>query len=251
MAGFLYYAPGRQQPITTAAAVDEALESLGLGYLSRDGLQSRVVVNGGPDGGAGLIFALSNVDRLGYYPESQRWERRPDGAVWLGWETAAAPGPDDLARETQLTGLGLRLGDGNVWQIPVAQHWDGQSHLPSVYRLVDGNVVPEVLPGLRAFQDEVEAFLTAWRSALEEGRAPSYAEEQLFDLAGNALELNYRMGRWEVLALGLLQSQRYGDSAGVWEVCTATFNWPAVEAALREFAKKNELEARGDCGGEE
>ena len=95
--------------MTAAAAVDGARGSLGLGYLSRDGLQSRVVVNGGPDGGAGLIFALSNVDRLGYYPESQRWERRPDGAVWLGWRRSFRP--------TTLTGGGIPNWPGwRCWQ---------------------------------------------------------------------------------------------------------------------------------------
>ncbi len=249
MAGFQYYAPGRQRLLTTAEAIRQALDALELRYLSGAGVQSRVVMATGPDGGAGLILALGNVDRLGYYADSQEWARRPDGQVWLGWERDVAPGPSDLARDQQLQSLGLRLGDGNVWQIPLAQHWDGQSYLPSIYRLSNGEIVSETVPALRAFQGEVTELLNEWKAALEGGRAPSYPEESLFALAGHALELNYRMGQWEALALGLLQTSRFEDRAGVWDVCTATFNWPAVEAGLRELSKKNGLEGPGDSGG--
>jgi hypothetical protein len=246
MAGFLYYAPGRQRPLTTADATEQALCDLGLEHLAT-AIQSRAVMNHGPDGGCGLLFAPTNsVKRLGYHPDAQEWRQGP--ACWVGWEGENPPTPEDLARDTQLPGVELTLADGQTWTVPVAQFWDGRTQLPCVYGLQDGNAVPEVVPALRPFQKAVEAFLAEWKASLAEGRLPACDEDALFDLAGLALSLNYRVGRWELLARGLLQTQPYGGHASVWDVCTATFDWPAVRKALQEHSKKNESEGPGASG---
>lgn len=71
MAGFLYYAPGRQRLLATADAIRQALDALELTHLGGQGVQSRVVMANGPDGGAGLILCLGNVERIGYYADTQ------------------------------------------------------------------------------------------------------------------------------------------------------------------------------------
>jgi hypothetical protein len=248
MAGLVYYAPGRERALTTADAREHLLRELDLEYLGAQSLQSRHVLSHGPDGKSGIVFTSNTTARLGYYHGEQTWVPGPEGKYWIGWATDNPPVPADLARETLLPGIELTLGDGNVWQIPRAQHWDGQTHLPTVYRLGKDGVQADVIPALKPFQTAVQAFLAEWKAALEDGRVPDCGEDQLFDLAGLALSLNYRIGRWEALALGLLQSQSYGGRAGLWDIGLATFDWPAVAAALDEFAKKNASEAPGDSG---
>ena len=248
MAGFLYYAPGKKQPLTRPEAVDAFLCELGLDHVDR-AIQSRVVMNHGPDGKSGLIFGPADTPRLGYYANEQTWWPVPDRPYWIGWQTDAQPGPEDLARKSQLAGIPLTLADGNKWVIPLAQHWDGQTQLPVIYRLGKGGVEKDVVPALKPFQEAVQKFLDVWKAALEKGEEPTYPDDELFDLAGLALSLNYKIGRWEALALGLLQSSRYADMSSVWDVCSATFNWQGVMAALATMAeKKRDPEEHGDSG---
>jgi hypothetical protein len=58
---------------------------------------------------------------LQYRPAAQGWLPAVRGDVWIGWETAAPPTPEDLRRHARYSGYDVRDEYGGTWHIPVAR----------------------------------------------------------------------------------------------------------------------------------
>ena len=129
MAHYSIYIPKAQAPNPAL------LEEVGLPGLVRDGDLSPsifTILNSGPDGGSGLIFAWiepgneENGPKPGHYPEVQKWESAPPdpvknlpaGRYWFGFEPKRPPTPEDLARREQLPGFHGVFADGSEWRLP-------------------------------------------------------------------------------------------------------------------------------------
>jgi hypothetical protein len=120
----------------------------GIGYA----FDRRVVANGvrgGPGGHDGAVCVdPQSVDAhlIGYHKDRQEWAKVPGADAWVGMYVEHRPKPADLAREQQLQGHWVTLGDGQKWLCPVARehlfYEDGrpaqwQCALPSINTIDD------------------------------------------------------------------------------------------------------------------
>lgn len=183
----------------------------------------------GPGQQGGVILA-GDDQRIGYYPDRQKWTRLRglNGAsgVWLGWYLDAPPTPADLTKPARLPGHLVTLADGRQWELPVARRWSDDAFMRTVpARLTlddNGQWVPgEVLAEYAGLWSVAEAWMSFKARASEQsGAAMSIAEA--VELACTALAVNYRVSRSEVAALGLVDDQ--GQKAV--EMLDAVIDWP-------------------------
>jgi len=140
---------------------------------------------------------------IGYFPNRQTWQPMQNKAAWLGFETAAPPGPDDLLR-TQATATydAIELGDGHRWLVPTAILANGESPLPKVRKLDENGAI------IRRVQSSYER-LYLWADELREAvqNGTPLTEERETEICIEALRMNYRLGLDEACALELLTDQ--------------------------------------------
>ena len=201
----------------------------------------------GPDGLIGqLATPCAGIQSLEYMPTYQRWvnlkcetgnvksEQQEaqvsslKSQVWLGVALNEKPSPGDLLRAEIRTGHQVKLGDGQFWEIPVARLALGGSGLPRRRVLrEDGTAAWEVES---AYTDLSAAAERVWQHM--QGQSVNLKDVDVDDLCGAALAVNYRLGRPEALALGLLT-----DSA-ITALLEALVDMPTVRAIL-EAQKKS------------
>lgn len=266
MSGFLYYIPEQQAQVTL-----EQLKAGGLEYAFET-LPTASGVQGGPDGGSGVILAqepFTPAHRIRYLPEQQTWRKLPrieacetcEGREpcktrelcetcqpWVGMYRDDPPGPQDLARREMLDGYLLELGDGRQWQIPVAREVcekDGrfvsESALPRRMELSQaGEFVPgDPLPQFASLSAAAAEYYDAFDRALKEdgGKIRFEFDDQA---AVTVLAANYRISRLEVVMLGLLT---YGGPYAV-RILSLAIDLPG----LAELQKKTD--SAGSASGD-
>jgi len=249
MSGLLYYLPG-EDPQRPLAVTLQRVGELGLGYAFERRPTPSGVHRDGPDGGRGVIVADgSRVQKIGYYPDRQRWRRMPAQKAWVGLYHDAMPLPEDLARAELLGGRRLTLADGRDWIIPLARAWNDslesagwyhalprQNDLDDAGRWVAGDVLPRYQRLWTVATGWWDAKHAAIAAAVAEGtgdRGQGTGEETvraefdfddfggLNDAAAYVLGMNYRVGRAEIALLGLLDTStasRILDAAVDWDV---------------------------------
>ncbi len=204
---FLYYLPGRRSIPTL-----DQLKEIGLD-CAFERTSTTCGVTGGPDDGSGIVMCQDPTPgvRVGYYPNEQTWTKVPAGpngppqAYWIGWYTTKPPTPEVLARENQLPGRMVRLGDGQRWLIPSARQ------LPHVFRFTPGDgwhgEIAEAHAWILPEADRVRSAYTKAAAAWLPGQ-PFWVdvEAEDIDLAAKLLGTNYRVGAFELTALNVLQS---------------------------------------------
>ncbi|OQB96828.1 MAG: hypothetical protein BWX86_00540 [Verrucomicrobia bacterium ADurb.Bin122] len=219
MARFLYNIPG------VSGVSSDTLRRVGRGYLL-DGAEptiSRVEVQRGPGDAAGVICAIgeSSPD-LGYFPERQTWQPAPDEPSWMGWQTDALPGPDDLQRPEPVGLYRATLGDGRPWVIPTGVLASGESPLPRVRTMEpDGSIRRVVAAPFRELYLASDLVLSHLRS----GEPIPEAEE--WRICVLALSANYRVGPQEISVLGLLTDRAV---ATIYSCLCDVPRWPSREA---------------------
>ena len=199
MSGFLYFIRGQ--------VGGRDFKALGLGDRFTSGLElTRVNADGSPDGAPGVVFAEPSPAGL---PEPINWHEAEGYSI--GWHTPFPPGPDDLRNGVDVTGFNIELCDGNLWRVPLVIPFrdldpERECGLPQVYALADSgderdadrgyatNVKAEYMPLVR----EAETFLNALH---DESTDPKPC---MVGYCANLLAVCYRIGRAEMLALGLL-----------------------------------------------
>lgn len=240
MGVFLYYLPGLSKPQICAETLrlrpslalplrDELREPA----LVERGLIVHAVHAGGPDGSSGTILAprppggRELKQPVGYYPARQTWEPLDDGAVWLGRDREQPPGPDDVAREIQITGYAHELADGRVWNCPTVRHPGASVNLPQSWGVDDdGRFTERILPPYQWAWDA-----TAWAWDVFAGNRDCSTAEA-WDFCVRMLGLNYRLGAAEVSRLGLLTSENFK------RVFHAAIDGELVQQALDDELKK-------------
>ncbi len=239
MAHFLLYFPG----VTGANPkhfVDVGLENL-LGE-NEPGPSFFDVINGGPDGGAGMIAtwldpaAPEKNPRAGNFPDEQHWQpAKPDpernfslaGRYWLGWEKARPPRPLDLARVNQIAGVSIELGDGQEWMLPNA------FRLPHRFDLDDsGEMVRKVVRTHEALFERTRWAFRTVEAALATGDVDwppvvAYLVEML--------AVNYRMPRDLAFALALF------NEGNMLSAAAKTTDLDRLREIREELQKKTEL----------
>jgi len=123
-------------------------------------------------------------------------------AYYLGWRPDEPPTADELARPRPIPGRTVTLGDGGEWLTPVARSVDGRFGVDVTYGLdADGREAMTPVARHRRLWELASEAATAY---LDPDRGLGHAEA--LELAIEALAANYRLGRPEILALGLLAS---------------------------------------------
>lgn len=225
--GLLYYIPNR----TLADCRDPA--ALGLGHAADGPATACEVGRNGPDGGRGVVLAWRQPGELvGVFP-GQTWREVPWLGLWIGW-AGTPPGPEQLARPKQLRGHWVDLADGRPWLTPVARGWVEEDEQLRWYIALPrrstcdpagawqpGPVV-ERYAGLWALGERWLPFrlavATGSLDAAPDILPVGYGE--LHDAAAAALGENYRIGKAECAALGLLTEE------AAWAVLDAVCDWP-------------------------
>lgn len=250
MPGLLYFLPDRQ-------SVDLAeLRRIGLGHaFDRSGFgQGRI--DRGPDGGRGVLLAWCDgwEARLGYRPEEQRWRAIPASPAQVGTYRAEPAGPGDLVRPDPLPGDPVTLGDGREWIVPKVRAWRGDEdgagwagQLPTVAGLdADGNwTTGEIVERYQALYRRALGYWDvksgAYRQAAQaaQGSDPaagpvrrSFTYADAYDAALEILAANYRLGKAEVVLLGLF------TSSTALEILDAAIDWATLENWLEHLEKK-------------
>lgn len=226
--GFLYFVENRNilSPATIAElGLDYALESC-----------SQAECRTGPSDTGGVV-ATTGDTRCGYFPDSQTWKRHGGiPGVWFGWYASAKPpGPSQLARSEQLRGYDVVLGDGQLWQIPTARRFEEQGYvrtLPAKMRLDEHGawVQGDVLPRYRKLWEFATKWFDFYFESAEQDVEIRVSFSVVCDWCAEALGCNYRVTRWEIDALGLL------DQQNIYDVLDAVIDFPAFEAWQKKRA---------------
>lgn len=187
MAGFLYYFPGGKSRSEVQPRLDK------LSHLAGQGFSERVVEHG-PAGTSGLVLSPIPLDegrqaKCGYHPDSQTWHSAGD--YWIGYETAAKPGPVDLQRFRAPVGYPVDLADGNQWVVP--QIHAPHSTLPQTFRLNgNGEVYFDTVAGyeqlIRDTAERHDAIMVGG-GVIQDARSAVYCVD--------VLNVNYRVGMVE------------------------------------------------------
>ena len=261
MAGFLYCLPGVKD---TSNAVKSAMADHGAVFKDASLEIVGVGGSGGPDGGSGVIAVVApesangkgKAAAAGYYPGKQTWIDA--GKFWLGIEKDNPPRLDDLQRSEIVQGYLFLLGDGHEWHVPLVRSGDDLGNIPE--RLMLG-------PGGTMIREPVERYLelcgamagawsgfklsSGWLDEEEANGIDPVGKEEVLPLAVQGLGCNYRVGREEVLFLGLLTTTSARD------VVLLMFDYPnvqAVHSARLAASKKKSAAATPDgsdiSGGE-
>lgn len=254
MNSFFYYAatPDRQQ-----LTLEEA-RAWGLGYAFDDKPKPRPIIGAGPDKGRGLVFADSRTGGVGYRKESQTWRQIPAALlaedappIYVGYENDRIPGPGDLARESQLAGHMLRLGDGNNWLCPAAIAIDEEADqftplnaLPATSDIdAQGRWTRSAIrPDVQALWPIATQFWDKFFHGDEVEGGIAFDFDGLHESAAVALAANYRLGQIECAILRLLDDRTCGD------VLKALCDYPT---ALRWLKKKAAADLRNSSAGRE
>lgn len=224
MASYQIYVPGEKRENAQAVFPD-----VGLADLLADGDSApmgRRVVQGGPDGGFGVVFKWDDPRRpefFGVRLSTQRWEKYADGAYWFGCERDAPPRPDDLLWSKVPTGDHVAMHDGNAWLIPAMRHF------PKVLVCHNGTVEGEPPAECAAYAAWLDR---AVRWFLPDEGPPRIPWDAGMQFCAVALRQNYRVNLHAVSFLRLI------DERSLQEVVKAAIEWDAIESHLLALEKK-------------
>ena len=192
----LIYLPGK-------SGVDDKahLTAAGLGHLTRNRPQAYCtdVLQGGPDGGRGLLISFGGT--VGVQLETQRW--RPAiaagelaaGRYWVGLPQGPVH-PDELRRPKFTPAEAVQGADGYLWGVPIA------SALPHDNRLGDAGLERVVAEEFQEYYALSEQFFTAF---LNRGRG-GLKMQDAWRLAAMGLQINYLVTPEVLDELGCLRS---------------------------------------------
>jgi hypothetical protein len=246
MAGFLYFIPD-------VNGVDDAtLKRVGLEHLlgapRRFGRMDR-----GPAGGPGCLVDLAtgpDAPALAWVADAQQWPECPNAGFRIGFTKGAAPGPRDLQRADLIDGYPVTLADGNEWIVPLARVFATGRAVECRMRLGEGGrwvaaEAVERLVGVEAVASGIWAGLEAQFQLNAELAAASKPLNPVtisidVDAAISGLAVNYRIGKFEVSALGLFTPSIVKD------VLLALVDWPTISAAAGALEKKKPDSAAPD-----
>lgn len=180
-------------------------------------------------------------ERLGFFPARQQWKaiayENTPCRYWIGFEVDDVPTPTDLLRPSIVDGHMVTLCDGNNWLVPVARSFQPDTtRLPQQLHLTaEGKVTKAVVPAyadLFARAEPIAAEVYGTDREPDGFGSVTMDEEDLFALVADALAVNYRVGKAEVDALGLMSTQTEAM------VLRALIDMPSFERALETLKKE-------------
>lgn len=246
MSGFVYFIPGQFNQVL-AKDITEA----GLAYALDPGHLVTRNSNKGPSGddAPGVIIAddrrVSSAI-IGFYPDKQQWQKIPGSKAWAGYHREHKPLPADLQRGKMLAGHSLELGDGNMWELPVARAASEEGgELRWFKALPTTTIIDDSGNWVEGDCDERYAALwdvaTAWWDSMaaaiasaEQQTADEHQGNYAFDFPGVhdgallTLATNYRIGKAECALLGLLTFELARD------IMNVLVDWPTIQEWMKK-----------------
>jgi len=250
MSQFLYFIPGLPRPALPRAEVAATFARTALWDLVRSDKTwqtDEVICNplhqDGPGGQTGTIFAVlpggmitDESFAVDYRPGLQTWIKITDAGpvAWLGWYTDNPPTERSLRRMLWFTGEQVTLNDDCEWTAPIIRnHSPGAKvTLPMSVGLNDSGV--RVMTVKPQYQRWVNLAKRIWDNE-------DLPLGELWDKAAEVLSLNYRVGPYEVNALGLFEivDDASGQVANWYQILQAAIDWRTVTELVGEIEKKN------------
>lgn len=162
-------------------------------------------VGDGPDGQGGAIFSWLNEGkprRMHFSAKDSDWVPAPDKRYWVGLWKDECPQPEDLVRAHD-AGRRMPLGDGHTWLVPAVDAAEREMIVDAEGRRTFA--IPKRFESLQKRQ----IHWREWVLNRVTGGNFTVREEiywQWFDLAVDALRLNYRITPEVVAALRLFNT---------------------------------------------
>jgi len=163
--------------------------------------------------------------------DTQRWHevKNPDDTTnhFIGWNVAAIPGPNDLARLNQVAGHPVALADGREWLIPVVGPF--LSKLPMSFRVnAKGEMAQQVRKEFAAIFRQSEVIFDKYL-----GDRTGVPRVDCWRFAADVLAINYRVGLTEISGdvLDLVTTENF---TAIFEVACGE-----VDYRLADESKKN------------
>lgn len=236
MAGFFHFLPGAKlsDVCVNGDAGGGALNWQGLArwpvrtllFDCRRSADDVIVVEipEGPDKGPGVILypkqpAESRAPLLGHSPETRTWTNvfctssATQSVRWIGWDTAAPPGPEDLLRRVATGTRTVEDDHGQRWLVPTARSRDAKyGRLPCAFtfRAGVGQPVARLKDAYRRLWElsgDVWDYYNPGRRDSPDGENPAGSPareidgDDLIGIAAEALCANYRITQPEFAAL--------------------------------------------------
>ena len=267
MAGLLYYAPGLSGTIELPK-----VQEIGLGHAFERNPFCREVKSNTPDGGNGLLLidrtrlkkwvpgdkpdapdqAVDLSPSMNIDPEVQYWEQLPsptDQPLYGGYYVDEKPMPTDLIRSEYLRGGEIRMGDDNLWELPLVRRFDEAteepiSALPSNYRLSsEGKLTPDkTLPRWKWLWEATE---DAWNAMVNE---QDVTDDAMLETAGKIFTANYAVSPME---LSLLRVFADGVMpATIVAICLDYVTWSRWSEAKKKEASQAVTAGSNTAAGE-
>jgi hypothetical protein len=238
MASFLYFLPDvdlvpSRQTNTLPADLSVTLT---------DSSWSHRQIYNGPEGRSGSIISVHPSPgsggaeaTCGYFPEKQRWTKVEEGDVakyWIGYEQR--PTPEDLIRESTVSGYPVRLGEQD-WVVPCVHA--PRSTLPRNHRMTGQGLRLEFDKRYESLMRESER----WWNYLFNHESENITFEDQYRFACNLLAVNYRLGLWEcsVDCLDLM------DTANITQIINAAIGLKAIDEENEMLQKKTGTQPGG------
>lgn len=179
-----------------------------------------------------LICALpaeeASPRALRFEPEQQTWV--DCGGYWLGFTAGAPPHPETLARTKQLDGYSYTLGDGREYLCPIIRRMIYQPMVPCGLHW-NGESFDRVV---KAEYEDLWEQSASWSKAMTaNGRAQA---------ALTCLQLNYRVGPFELEALGT-----FADEQAASDVILAALDEQFFVDCVNDPKKKASVETMLDA----
>lgn len=248
MASPLFFFPG-----VKATELANVWYEVGLHDLDQE-VPTGVTTPDGPFGKSGTLAAyltggpddpnLINSSKIEWieFPEA---EMRPGESVYVGIDPTRPLTPKDVARETMYQGTQITLNDENDWLIPHAQDLPKKISLgknSKVECVVEDRFQRYYDMAHRAMKDVFEPF-GLWMAGGIDLSDESKVTDEIktvtiqdgVELAGMALNLNYRMNFELATLLGLFSNRLIGG------IIACAFSLPDIVATEEDLKKKEEL----------
>ncbi len=236
MAPLIYFIP------KLGAMKKEKFAEFGLEYIApnpQEGPQ-QCKCHQGPEEQEGVLFGFPDINNrinLQGIASQATWTKMTDKEVWVGFSEQDKPAPEDLARPLMHMSNPVKFADDNMWQVPILRigGTDDECYFKKELtkegsQWVKGRVTKEYAEIFRRACQAWDEFI------LEEEDVTEGTEMNIsgaWDLAIDALALNYRISSDEISALGLWDT----------EIGTAVFlaciDWPRWLSYIRNLEKKN------------
>ncbi len=200
----------------------QGLKEIPAGYAGRFQSKNTQFPNQrGPNGVAKGLLAAPMVDCIPQYDKkSQRWDEVEDG-VWIGVEKNLSPALF-LHKDRGFVGSPVKLGDGQVWTIPVANPISTCT-LPLNNVKKQGEWTIEVKEQYKDLADRAFDLCCRCRRAFLENEDLDVPDEFLMSLIGDSIALNYDLTLDELSVLRVFSPETW------WPAIHALIDWPAVQ----------------------